>query len=285
MSPLPRRGLALLLALLPARVHAAAAGDLPSAAEAVPPRPLRPAWEAAGRPLVVILPDHLGLDARAGFHAEALLARGLSVLPVALPAATEVGLSDRLRPGPPVADGAAAALLPGLLALRRRLAAGPGRPIGVLGFGTGGEAALLAARAPAGRGFAAHAALYPTCGGPPWPIGAVPAGPILLIQPHPGGAGDLPEGCGLVPDPPAAPAADQVTLLGYDSLGHGFDLWPAIAWQKQDAGFDPLRFDALRAALARRDIAGFFAAVLAPARGPAADPSNDPPGDRSIARR
>src|SRR4051794_13197953 len=78
----PRRGRFLALALILALPHLAAAGDLPIAAEMLPPLPLRPAWEAAGRPVVVILPDHLGLDARAGFHAEALLAQGLSVLAV-----------------------------------------------------------------------------------------------------------------------------------------------------------------------------------------------------------
>ena len=162
----------------------------------------------------------------------------------------------------------------------------------MLGFGTGGEAALLAAQAetrpPGGRSPRMPRSTRPAAARP-WRRGRLagdrPAGPILLIQPHPGGAGDLPEGCGLVPDPPAAPAPDQVTLRGYNSLGHGFDLWPAIAWQTQDAGFDPLRFDALRAELARRDIAGFFAAVLAPGREPTVDPSDDPPGNRSIAGR
>ncbi|WP_431271470.1 hypothetical protein [Dankookia sp. P2] len=49
-------------------------------------------------------------------------------------------------------------------------------------------------------------------------------------------------------------------------LGYGFDLWPSVAWQEGDAGFDPLRFDALRARLARRDLAAFFAAALAAPR-------------------
>ena len=74
--------------------------------------------------------------------------------------------------------------------------------------------------------------------------------------------------------PAAAPAlstrgragVDPVTLRGYDSLGYGFDLWPAVAWQAGDAGFDPLRFDALRARLARRELAAFFAAALAAPR-------------------
>ncbi|WP_431271469.1 hypothetical protein [Dankookia sp. P2] len=206
MSLLPRRGLALTLVLLPGLPRAAAAADLPVLAEALPPRPLRPAWEAAGRPLVVILPDHLGLDARAGFHAEALLAGGLSVLAVALPAAEGVALGDRLRPHPRETAAVAPALLPGLLRLLRRLSpgAGPPRPVGVLGFGTGGEAALLAAQAelwpPDGPRFAAHAALYPTCGSQALRrsrLGGAPTtgAPLLLIIPHGGGAGDWPGGC------------------------------------------------------------------------------------------
>src|SRR3954447_23717249 len=105
--------------LLLALALRAAAGDLPLAPESTPPPPLRPAWEAAGRPVVVILPDHLGLDARAAFHAEALLARGLSVLPVALPAAGGLDLGDRLRPHPDGSAEAAPQLLPGLFALLR----------------------------------------------------------------------------------------------------------------------------------------------------------------------
>ena len=46
--PAARRGLAWLLALLPALPRPAAADDLPCMAEALPPLPLRPAWEAAG---------------------------------------------------------------------------------------------------------------------------------------------------------------------------------------------------------------------------------------------
>jgi dienelactone hydrolase len=274
MSPLPRRDLAWLLALLPALPRPAAADDLPCMAEALPPPPLRPAWEAGGRPVVVILPDHLGLDARAGFHAEALLALGLSVLPVALPAAEGTELGDRLRPHPSESAEMAPALLPGLRALLRRLSpgAGPPRPVGVLGFGTGGEAALLAAQAeawpPGGPRFAAHAALYPTCASQALRRDRLAGAPatgarLLLVVPHGGGAGDTPGGCAWLYPPSGPPGSDPVTLRGYDSLGYGFDLWPAVAWEAGDAGFDPLRFDALRARLARRELAAFFAAALA----------------------
>ncbi|MFC7475588.1 dienelactone hydrolase family protein [Dankookia sp. GCM10030260] len=268
--PPPRLALVALLALaLPA-----AAGDLPLLPEQPPPVPLQPAWAAAGRPVVVILPDHLGRDARVGFHAEALLAQGLAVLAIDLPAAEGIELGDRLRPRPPDPAEAAPALLPGLLALLRQLSTGEGqpRPVGVLGFGTGGEAALLAAQADrAGPRFAAHAALYPTCASAALRrdrlAGAPTSGaPLLLIIPHGGGAGDMPGGCARLYLPSGAPGRDPVTLHGYDSLGYGFDLWPAVAWATGDAGFDPLRFDALRARLARREIAAFFAAALAAPR-------------------
>ncbi|TDH60065.1 hypothetical protein E2C06_24265 [Dankookia rubra] len=287
-----RRGLVLLLALAPGLPRAAGcAADLPLAAEAPPPAPLRPDWEAVGRPVVVVLPDHLGLDARAAFHAEALLARGLAVLPVALPADGGTDLGDRLRPHAPGSAEAAPQLLPGLFALLRRLsaAAGPRRPVGVLGFGTGGEAALLAAQAAAtglgGPRFGAHAALYPTCASQALRrerlAGAATTGaPLLLIIPHDGTAGEMPGGCARLYPASGPPGEDPVTLRGYDSLGYGFDFWPAVAWQAGDAGFDPLRFDALRARLARDELAAFFAAALAaPRRGmPVSPPALPRPG-------
>ncbi|MCB4821288.1 hypothetical protein [Roseicella aerolata] len=272
--------LALHLALLPALATPAPAEPAaPGMIDLLPSQPLRDAWVAAGRPTVVLVPDHLGLDARGAFHAAAMLERGLAVVLLDLPAEPGMGLGDRLRPRPGLRAEAAPALLPVLVALLARLEeqglppeGGPRRAIGLLGLGTGGEAALLAARAappPGVSRFRAHAALYPTCASPALrEAGAAPAGgaPVLLILPHAGGAGDLPGGCARLFDPQGRPATDPVLLRSYDSLGYGFDLWPATAWQARDAAFDPLRFDALRAELARQDIARFFARALAPER-------------------
>jgi dienelactone hydrolase len=253
----------------------------PRLVEALPPPALRTAWVAAGRPTVVLVPDHLGLDARAGFHAAPMLARGLAVVMLDLPPAPGLDPGDWLRPRPPSQPEAAPALLPGLFALLHQLAgeglppeAGPRRAVGLLGFGAGGEAALLAAEAslaPAAPRFSAHAALYPTCDSQALRTArsaAAPAtgAPILIILPHAGRAGELPGGCAPLFDPAGPPSADRVLLRAYDSLGYAFDLWPAIARQGRHPGrqgFDPLRFDALRAELARQELAGFFAESLA----------------------
>jgi dienelactone hydrolase len=272
--------LALHLALLPPLATSAPAEPaVPGMIDLLPPPPLRDGWVTAGRPTVVLVPDHLGLDARAAFHAAPLLERGLAVVLLDLPAEPGMELGDRLRPRPREKAEDAPVLLPALFALLARLGeeglppeGGPRRVIGLLGFGMGGEAALLVAGAvlpPGAPRFHAHAALYPTCGSPALREGgAAPArgAPILLILPHAGGAGDLPGGCASLFDPQGHPAADPVLLRAYDSLGYGFDLWPATAWQARDAAFDPLRFDALRAELARQDIARFFAQALSAER-------------------
>lgn len=182
-----------------------------------------------------------------------------------------------MLPAAPERAGAAEAILPLLLRELGRLA-GPGRRTGVLGFGPGGEAALLAAHVAALDGtearFAAHAALYPTCAGPLLPrlraTGAATTGaPVLAILPHAGGAGDLPDGCGPLFDGWAPPRPGEVQVLAFDSLGYGFDLWPAAALEAMRgdaalAGPDPLRFDVLRTGLAREVLVRFFRQALMP---------------------
>lgn len=267
-----RRRQLLGLAALPALAHVArppaARADPPAVTEWLPEAALLPGWQTAGRPVVVMLPDHLGADARLAFHAAPLLARGIGVVVPTVPAVSDLG--ERLRPRPAADPAAAKALLPGLRALLHHLAAeAPGRPLALFGFGTGGDAALLVAATGGVPGLRAVAALYPGCA---WPAlkaaraaGAPPPDlPHLLVLPHGGAAGDLPDGCAdLYPTPPA-PARDRVTLRGYDGLGHGFDIWPAQAWQDRDPGFDWRRFDAVRALLARQEVAGFLAGALLP---------------------
>ncbi len=281
-ASLARRGLGAALALLLVRPAAGtgaseASPELPPVVELPPVAPRRAEWEAAGKPLVLILPDHLGLDARAAHYGRALRAAGLGVLELPLSPWPDPGGWGRLLPAAPARPGAAEAILPVLRRMLERLAV-PGRRIGVLGFGPGGEAALLAAHAAALDGtearFAAHAALYPTCAGPLLPrlraMGAATTGaPVLAILPHAGGAGDLPDGCGPLFDGWAPQQPEALQLLAFDSLGYGFDLWPAAALEamREDAtqaGPDPLRFDVLRTGLARESLVRFFRQALLP---------------------
>ncbi len=275
--------------------------------EQPPPAPLRAAWEEAGRPVVLIVPDHLGLDARAALYGRALREAGLSMVALDLPPWPGNDRWSPLLPAAPDNPGAAETMLPVLAEALRRLApegsaigVGGGRRIGVLGFGPGGEAALLAAHAGmlgGATGVAAHAALYPTCAGPRLPAlrGAdapTTGAPVLAIIPHAGGAGDMPGGCAVLFDGWEPLRTERVTVLPFDSLGYGFDLWTAAGLEAarrgpgdppgiggggraQRAGIgnrgappgdaiDPLRFDVLRTLLARESLVRFFRAALVP---------------------
>jgi dienelactone hydrolase len=111
-------------------------------------------------PAVVVLPDALGPDGRADAYVVALNAAGLLVLEIhAEPAAESAAMAAR--------------------ALARDPRVLPGR-IGLLGFGAGGRAALLA-RDP----VAARATLYPGCIGLEAELArqeAAIASPILLLH-------------------------------------------------------------------------------------------------------
>lgn len=126
-----------------------------------------PAAPAGGRwPAVVILPDALGPDGRADAYVLALNAAGLLVLEVHAEAMAE-----------------AASMIVQALAGDPRVL--PGR-IGLLGFGAGGRAALLAPVASvAGASIAARAALYPGCIGLEAELArreAAIASPVLLLH-------------------------------------------------------------------------------------------------------
>ncbi|WP_424811591.1 dienelactone hydrolase family protein [Roseococcus sp. YIM B11640] len=143
---------ATLLATLPL---APAAADRPErfplhdhpAITGVMSLPLAPAHERA--PAVLVLPDALGPDRRADPYVEALNAAGMMVLEVDLESVSEQA---------DIAPAEAAALVLRELARDPRVEHGR---IGVLGFGAGGRAALLALPG------VARVALYPGCAGLP----------------------------------------------------------------------------------------------------------------------
>lgn len=176
----------------------AAAGETPAELIRLPEpaglaRLVRP--EAAGAPLVVILPDALGEDGRAEAYVDSLLARGIATLALGLG-------EDADAPG----GGEERAASPEAAAVARDWAgeAGFGRP-GVLGFGLGGRAALA-------TGMPA-VALYPGCAGLP-----APGAPALVLQ-----GADAALGC---PVPPPG-----LTLRLLAGAGHGWDapgaIWPS----------------------------------------------------------
>jgi dienelactone hydrolase len=268
----PSRGEHLAAAIRPAGFE----GAHPAVALAMtlPPAALRGRWDAQGAPVVVVVPDHLGLDARAEFHTAALLAAGIAVLRVDVPAAAVragpgVGLPPEPRASP--ADD----LLPALFGILRALDAERppnGRPVGLLGFGAGGQAAVMAAHEAVARAllpggadgprFSAHAALYPTCLGPLLRklrnAGAPTTGaPVLVVLAQEGGPAEDPGGCGVLFELADADEPDPFTVRAYPWTRYGFDLWPAL-------GGDPAPLDAAVAELARRDVAAVLIPALAP---------------------
>ena len=156
---------------------------------------------ATAPPLVVVLPDALGEDGRAEHYVNSLLARGIATLVLGL------GEDIDASPSPvePTASPAAATTAVGW-------ADGAGfGPIGLLGFGLGGRAALVSA-----EGLPA-AALYPGCDAP-----ALPAqvGAALIVQGalESGGCDDLPPRAGI-----------EMRLL--PGAGHGWDV-PGAIWSQ-----------------------------------------------------
>jgi dienelactone hydrolase len=201
------------------------AGCLGAAAQAVEFAPLaepaqlgrllRPQGVAAS-PLVIVLPDALGEDGRAELYAESLLARGVASL--------VLGLGEDLEAHPAPRDPAAdPAAVPPALAWAH--AAGfPLQGIGVMGFGLGGRAALLAAT---GRPVAA---LYPRCVDLHLPA----EGDVLLLQGE-----DDSAGCETLAARPG------IALQLLPGAAHGWDapgaIWPSPGPKLADpAGGPPI---------------------------------------------
>ena len=256
----------------------------------LPTTALGRAWDTQGAPVVVVVPDHLGLDGRAEFHSAALLAAGVAVLRLDIPPAAAVAV-----PGGPVPRerraNPADRLLPALFGALCTLDAErprSRRAVGLLGFGAGGQAAVLAAHEPVALAFLpgpdaprfrAHAALSPTCFGPLLRrlrnAGApTTKAPVLVVLAQAGGPGDDPGGCGVLFDRADRHEPYPFTVRAYPWMRYGFDLRPAAAASEPGqqrpfpGGVDPAPLDAATAELARRDVA----AVLIPALVPAPHP-------------
>ena len=134
---------------------------------------------------MVIAVDHVGVDQRVWFHGQALLEAGLHVLVLDPGAQAAPEMLDAFFAILAAVRGGSASLSP------------PPSRVAILGFGTAGEAALLAAHEDEaeprlgrdGPRFDAHVALYPTCGpvlssalaAAPSPTSA----PLLLSSPGP----------------------------------------------------------------------------------------------------
>jgi dienelactone hydrolase len=254
----------------------------------LPVGPARAAWDAANAPVVIVLPDHLGLDERAEFHTAALLESGIAVLLFDLPPERGVTDANRLMPHEPDDPRLAEKLLPILFSRLRSLDAersGAGRrAVGLLGFGAGGEAAALAAHEavaltflpePDAPRFRAHVVFYPTCRGPMLPAwrrknARTTGAPVLVVLAHAGGPGDDPDGCGALFDYTDRTRPDPFVVRAYAWMHYAFDLWPAVAALAArrhlpfPGGMDPARLDAASAELARREVAATLVAALRP---------------------
>lgn len=257
----------------------------------LPPAALRDAWGARGAPVVVVVPDHLGLDERATFHTTALSAAGIAVLRLDLPPAGAKPVLGEAVPRESRANPADD-LLPALFGVLRGLDAerpSSRRPVGLLGFGAGGQAAVIAAHEAVARAFLpgpdaprfrAHAALYPTCYGSRLrrlrhADAPTTGAPVLVVLAHEGEPWDDPSGCGVLFDRTSADERDPFTIRAYAWMRYGFDLWPAVAAIEAEqgrpfpSGLEPPPLDTATAGLARRDVASLFLpALLAPAQHP-----------------
>jgi dienelactone hydrolase len=218
--------LPLLLLALPAAAQErpAALLDLPGPAGLA--RLVAP--EAAGAPLVILLPDALGEDGRSEAYVDSLLARGIATL--------ALGLGD--EPDAAVPFGPA-----------RDWAVARGHDaIGVLGFGLGGRIALAEA-----EGLPA-AALYPGCRDLP----AAEAGPALVLQ-----GADAAAGCERLPPGLTLrllPGAGH----GWDAPGA---FWPSPGPLLPDPAGGPrlrARFDPDTTLTAAEAVADWFEHHLAP---------------------
>ncbi len=159
-----------------------------------------PARGVEGVPMVLVLPDSLGDQGRSDAYVEALAARGLATLVIGL---------DSAGPGGDVAQTARAAAVARDWAAAHVPAANPDL-VGLIGFGTGARAALLAANG------APVVALDPGCDGL-----ALPAySPVLLVH---GGAASDAAACAALPEPAGT------AMLALPGAAHAWDLPPALA--------------------------------------------------------
>jgi len=186
--------------------------------------------DAPPAPAVLICHGSDGVDARGGFHAEALNAAGIASFEIDMWAARGVARGALARPRSPTDT------LPEAFAATRFMAAQPeidAARLGVLGFSWGAVVSLmmatkrwrgaLGAEAPP---LAAHAALYPVC----WAYETVPGltladltGAPILIQTGDADTYDDPDG--LEQLLARLPAASRAVIRGvtHKGAGHGFD--------------------------------------------------------------
>ncbi len=159
-----------------------------------------PARGAEGVQMVLVLPDSLGDQGRSDAYVEALLARGLASLVIGL---------DAAGPGGDVRQTARAAAVARDWAAAQQPALNPDL-IGLIGFGTGARAALLAANG------APVVALDPGCEGLSLPAYS----PVLLVH---GAAASDAAACSALPEPAGT------AMLALPGASHAWDLPPALA--------------------------------------------------------
>jgi dienelactone hydrolase len=204
------------------------------ATEAEPPLTvagkLRVPVDGPPAPAVLICHGSDGVDARGGFHAEALGAAGIATFEIDMWAARGVRRGALARPRSPVDT------LPDAFAALAFMAAQPeidAARLGVLGFSWGAVVSLMTAtrrwREALGAGappVAAHAALYPVC----WAYEVVPGlslkdptGAPILIQTGDADAYDDPDGLDQLLA--RLPEASRAVIRGvtHKGAGHGFD--------------------------------------------------------------
>ena len=186
--------------------------------------------DAPPAPAVLICHGSDGVDARGGFHAEALNAAGIASFEIDMWAARGVARGALARPRSPTDTLPEAFAATGFMAAQPEIDAAR---LGVLGFSWGAVVSLmmatkrwrgaLGAEAPP---LAAHAALYPVC----WAYETVPGltladltGAPILIQTGDADTYDDPDG--LEQLLARLPAASRAVIRGvtHKGAGHGFD--------------------------------------------------------------
>jgi len=227
------------------------------------------AFGAGARGVVIMVPDVVGQDGRATPYVEALLAHGIATIEI------DVGGDGPRHPGDVEA----------VLAVARQQVMGDARfrvlPIGVLGFGDGGRAAL------AWSGTVPVAALYPHCAAIPAlpvPEAVEDRAPLLLLHPATD-ATDRPGACARLVDafgPGGFRHAYGDATPGWDIPPGGALTGPTLQPRdvpSYDGGADAVRYRATyREGVtqdAARRVAWFISAAI-DRSGPWAPPSQEP---------